>query len=1002
MFPSASTSKVAAGSKRSRQQSMQSQMSEMGAEEEDQSINHSGTGSRRVVNRSNPQMSYAYGAPSDETKILKKARTSGKDISSELEFPPSPPPTFVKEEVLDAVSRYAARRKNLNEQQSPKKKATSKIESVDSPRRSTRLSASGSQDGVLPQDRRRAIAAIEVDQAVEEEEEEEERASSSASQQLRNRLLSPGQSRSVNTHVSSFYLDAHRSTSDDDGASRGGMNGFPTSLLRGAQRPPHEHVSADMSGFGMQSVQSSELGDSRSHDYLEEERLAQMLDQSSHQASISAWSPKAWFKSKPSQGISNERKSDAEGEKSAKSKGRDAGDLTGNQLLHSKVEEHAESDSGTSMEGKKHGHHKKKSGVTSGEREGRNSKKANDRRDSKRSSRDGMGEGEANGEVGEEGETKSRRGASPFARNLKKLPGAIGTSLGPSIPFWALLLSGLLLLGSLGLHLQTRKSGTGPFSSSRNGFLSSISTLDSVPQASERIVRLESAFEALKSATIDTGKEGERLTARLDQLEKESDKANRQFSSSQKAMERQLKGIEAESSKIKTEMDTLQTRLKTMHAESRSEDLAASSALKKRLDALENRMKLSDKQTNEAIERARAAEKVATEAKSSLDWLERKLPAEVAVPVQSKSGKPLLDATTLQGLKKLFVSKEDADFQSKNEEAMRSLSLEALEGQIKTGAILGRDDFLQLLYSELDKAKSSMEARFNSNVEGMQNEILAKVRTQQDMFEKSGSWKKKSSSRQESGSSLDELSVGATSKEAIVALIEEALEIYSADRLARRDFALYTAGGRVIPSLTSPTYNLQSRSFFSLGGNRKQVEKVKPPVIALHYETSPGMCWAFQGDDGQLGIGLARKVIVSDITLEHVSPSISLEAGTSAPRDVTVWGLVERQEDQRRLVAYRLSQQQQQQQRDEDHDLYVDFPTAAPPSNHHLLLSSFTYDIASNRAIQTFPASKEARTLQIPVNIVQVRVTSNHGNKDFTCLYRIRVHGQEWTGEGDE
>jgi len=988
----------------------------MGAEEEpgspSTSINQSGTGPRRKVNRSNPQLSYAYGAPSDGKKILKKPRTS-KDVSVENGVSASPPPAPATTGKFDAATRYKAIKERQQQQhQSPIKGSTSGAGNVDSPRRSARLSASGSQDGVPTQERRKAIAAIEEDQAVEEEEEE--KASSSASQQRRRRLMSPGQSRSANTHVSSFYLDANRS--HDDGENSEGMNGLPTSLLRGAQRQRHDPLPAELSGLGMQSVRSSDFGDSRSHDYTEEEKYAQMLDQSHHQASISTWSPKSWFKSKAAQVREPEKDGDIEGESSLEKKKRKARVSADNQLYRPETDEHHESDSGTSLEGRKHSHRKKKVDVKGGARGGRDDKKiwmtSNRRCGGKRRSMDGREEdisgemsgensegeeeGEGEGEVDEEIEQIKDVNAAMSPKKTKQpRPGVKYANNGSSIPRWAIFLGALLLLGSLGLNLRAKSNDPLDYSSV-SSLVSSLSAPKSLAEASERIVKLESAFEALKAAGSNAAKEEIRLAARLTHLESETEKTSRQFVSSQAAMQRHIKSTEVELSRIKAEMGRLQSRLQSMQADTRANDAAVSDALKKRLDSLEHQLKETDRQLHDVAERAKAAERIATEARKSLDWLERKLPAEVAVPIQATTGKPTLDAATWQELKKLFVSKEEADFQTKNEKMIRSLSLETLEGQMKTGVVISREHFLQLLHSELDQAKASMEAKFNSNVGEMQNDILAKVRAQQDMFEKSGSWKKSQRGSVQDYSEYDNLEAGGSdAKQAIVALIEAALETYSADRIGRRDFALYSAGARVIPSLTSPTYNLQSRSLF--GWSSKRQETVKPPVIALYHESSPGMCWAFNGDDGQLGIGLARKVIVSDVTLEHIAASISLEAGTSAPRDVTVWGLVERQEDRRRLIAHRMSQQQQQQQQD-DGD-YLDSPAPAPPSNNHLLLASFTYDIESNRAIQTFPASKEARQLQIPVSVVQVRVTSNHGNKDFTCLYRIRVHGQEWTGE---
>ncbi|PWN38101.1 uncharacterized protein FA14DRAFT_117135 [Meira miltonrushii] len=211
-------------------------------------------------------------------------------------------------------------------------------------------------------------------------------------------------------------------------------------------------------------------------------------------------------------------------------------------------------------------------------------------------------------------------------------------------------------------------------------------------------------------------------------------------------------------------------------------------------------------------------------------------------------------------------------------------------------------------------------------------------------------------------------------------MIEDALETYSADRIGERDYALYSSGGRIIPSFTSPTFGLRKRSSSPLAWFSKAplLERVgaegQPPVIALVPDVTPGMCWAFAGSEGTLGISLARRVLVSKITMEHTSPSISHDQSISAPRDVTVWGIGE-----------------------EDSIL----PAPIPPSDRHLLLSTFTYDVLASKMIQQFPISREAEQLNIPIAIVQMQIHSNHGKKDYTCLYRVRVHGNEWTLEDE-
>jgi len=760
----------------------------------------------------------------------------------------------------------------------------------------------------------------------------------------------------------------------------------------------------------MTSIRSSDIGDSRSHDYAEEERYAELYEQrckqaSSQDAQLSKWSPRAWFKSRVDvKGGADGKDGDEVGETSIEEKRRKARISEDNQLYRPDEEVQSESDSGTSMEGRKHSHRKKKADVKGTARGGRDDKKiwmnSGRRRGAKRRSLGG--DESANLEDGEEDQQQQEvmegdeisqqeattnaaheRARSARSSTNEKKPGQDAGGL----PLWAKILGALLLLVTLSnVRVRHDQSGYKSFS----GLTASGSAPTSLSEASERILHLESAFGELKKSSDNAEKEEARLASRLTQLETGAGKASQEYATTQAAMQSQIKQAESESIRIRSEMTKLQSRLETMQANSHVEETASSTAMRKRLETLEKQMKQTDKRLQEASEQAKSAERSAATIKQSLEWLEKKLPAQIAVPVHPATGKPSLDAATWEELRKIFIGRQDVEFERRNQEAIRAVSLEVLEDKVKTGAVVGRDSFVELLHNELERVKTDLEDRFNANAGEMQSEILAKIRAQQDMFEQSGSWKKTGKTATQDVSQVNiPTKDGSDARQAILNLIEAALEVYSADRIARRDFALYSAGARVIPSLTSPTYKLQTRSYFGFGGSKQ--DSARPPVLALHHDTSPGMCWAFDGDDGQLGIGLARKVIVSDITLEHVASSISLEAGSSAPRDVAVWALIERREDRKRLAAHRQSLQQQSSEINDDAS-----PAPAPPSQNHLLLASFTYDITSPRTIQTFSVSSEARLLQIPTSIIQVRVSSNYGNKDFTCLYRVRVHGKEW------
>lgn len=69
-----------------------------------------------------------------------------------------------------------------------------------------------------------------------------------------------------------------------------------------------------------------------------------------------------------------------------------------------------------------------------------------------------------------------------------------------------------------------------------------------------------------------------------------------------------------------------------------------------------------------------------------------------------------------------------------------------------------------------------------------------------------------------------------------------------------------------------------------------------PPSIApictcpFQPNVTPGNCWAFSGDRGQVTIRLAQKVYLSNLTLQHIPKTISLSGSLdSAPKDFVIY-----------------------------------------------------------------------------------------------------------------
>jgi SUN domain-containing protein 1/2 len=96
------------------------------------------------------------------------------------------------------------------------------------------------------------------------------------------------------------------------------------------------------------------------------------------------------------------------------------------------------------------------------------------------------------------------------------------------------------------------------------------------------------------------------------------------------------------------------------------------------------------------------------------------------------------------------------------------------------------------------------------------------------------------------------------------------------------------------------------------------------------------------------------QVTPTTISLEHVPSSIA-HSVASAPQKLQVWG----------------------------------YRSPNDPAAVQLDKGDCEFNVNLSRTVQ-FCDLKES---QQPVNIVQLRVMSNHGRKDYTCVYRFRVHG---------
>ncbi|XP_017367161.1 SUN domain-containing protein 5 [Cebus imitator] len=176
------------------------------------------------------------------------------------------------------------------------------------------------------------------------------------------------------------------------------------------------------------------------------------------------------------------------------------------------------------------------------------------------------------------------------------------------------------------------------------------------------------------------------------------------------------------------------------------------------------------------------------------------------------------------------------------------------------------------------------------------------------------------------------------------------MKMIQGDYIEKPDFALKSTGASVDFEHTSATYNHdKAHSYWNW---IRLWNYAQPPDVILEPNVTPGNCWAFEGDRGQVTIRLAQKIYLSNLTLQHIPKTISLSGSLdTAPKDFVVYGMESSPREEVFLGAFQFQ-----------------------PEN----------------IIQMFPLQNQpARAF----GAVKVKISSNWGNPGFTCLYRVRVHG---------
>lgn len=553
-----------------------------------------------------------------------------------------------------------------------------------------------------------------------------------------------------------------------------------------------------------------------------------------------------------------------------------------------------------------------------------------------------------------------------------------------------------------------------PFTSSSHHPSTSFSAPESLPsnfdEVIQRLVSLESSFRSLSDTSnkqYTTSAEhssllrdsNKRLAGLEADFESERRKNTKNYDSLQKAHTQESDKIDNTLKGIKNKLDNLNDVLKSQERERKSDSSDLSklkndfSKVNKDFEAYKGRLDMLVGKTDAALHRERTV-KLVREA------IEEILPSRIAVNVDSKTGQVTVDPRFWQYLRSHFsagdgkagsaLSKGSVsweDFVHSNSDKIRKMIDNEVDSQlmreVREGAILSRKSFGEALERELRTLSDKLSQSTSEQIARLSYEVDGKISKlqQQKVNEKQGS-------KHASPSSI-KLSSGQNVNSIVSTLIDEALSKYSKDVLGKPDFALYTAGGRVIPSLTSPSYEIRPSTLSGsllakLTGSG--IIRGKAPVTALHHDISTGQCWAINGPSGQLGILLSRRIYPLDITVEHASKDVALDV-TSAPKNFEAWGIISDPHD----LEERISSSSQEDHADE---AISSLKEGENKIGNMIRLVKGAYDVEASNNIQTFEVDESVQRSRIPISAVVFKILDNHGNEHLSCLYRVRVGGE--------
>lgn len=174
-------------------------------------------------------------------------------------------------------------------------------------------------------------------------------------------------------------------------------------------------------------------------------------------------------------------------------------------------------------------------------------------------------------------------------------------------------------------------------------------------------------------------------------------------------------------------------------------------------------------------------------------------------------------------------------------------------------------------------------------------------------------------------------------------------------RLERSDFALATAGAKILSIGETNVLSSLPKWLSIFGIDQISKHFVNGAQSVIQPSILPGECFAFTGK-GEVTIKLIGNVFIDAVSIEHIHPNMSPIGNiVSAPNIFSVYGM-ENEDDE---------------------------------NGTHF--GKFRYDIEKNQPLQEFQLIEGVTDKSFP--IVKFEFEPNQSFLNYTCVYRVRVHG---------